>query len=65
MDEAAPKQQSEDPVEHAKRILIDSLSRRDFKESDRIRAASGLMNYYLAYEIGSLVKALFGVVTDD
>lgn len=56
MDQEA--QREYDPVEDAKGRLIKAMSNPQLKEADRIRAAAGLVNYFLASEIGGLITLL-------
>lgn len=56
MDQEA--QREYDPVEDAKDRLIKAMSNPQLKEADRIRAAAGIINYFLAAEIGGLITLL-------
>lgn len=52
-----------DPVDRAKAHLIEQVMHPGIDNRTKTLAASGLMNYYLAAEIGGLIQMLMHALT--
>jgi hypothetical protein len=57
-DQTAPQPEVVTPIEHAYATLIEALNARGLDQRSRILAATGMVNYELARQIGSLIELM-------